>query len=135
MAKKLKKLTPTLGAISNPQNEEIVFSFKNLKSYSYNTATNDGAFFIRYLERLSKISSQTWAAAYTTDRHGIAGIESMKVASLTEAARNLVPSGIESLIVMRTSGDNHVFLGHRIGNIFNVIFIEHEFGEVYNHGK
>ncbi len=36
---------------------------------------------------------------------------------------------------MRATGDNHAFLGHRIGNVFNVIFIEHEFGDVYNHGK
>lgn len=132
---KLKKLTPTPSAISNTQNDEIVFSFKGLKRYSYDTASNDGVFFIRYLERLSKISTQTWAAAYSTGKHGIAGIEPMKVDSLTKAAQNLVPSGIECLIVMRATGDNHAFLGHRIGNVFNVIFIEHEFGDVYNHGK
>ena len=35
---KLKKLTPTPSAISNTQNDEIVFSFKGLKRYSYDTA-------------------------------------------------------------------------------------------------
>ena len=35
----------------------------------------------------------------------------------------------------RATGDNHVFLGYRDNNVFQVIFIEYQFGDVYVHGK
>lgn len=32
-----------------------------------------------------------------------------------------------------TNGDNHVFLGYRQQNTFEVIFIEYNFGDIYSH--
>ena len=32
------------------------------------------------------------------------------------------------------TGDNHVFLGYRQQNTFEVIFIEYNFGDIYTHG-
>ena len=134
MGKKLNKLRPPLPTISSTPQDEIVFSFKGLKMFSFAEAKNDSEFFIQFLERLSKISSMTWSSAYTTQKHGIGGIESMKVQSLNVSAQKLVPSGVESLITMRATGDNHVFLGYREKNVFNVMFIEYAFGDVYDHG-
>lgn len=91
---KLKKLTPTPSAISNTQNDEIVFSFKGLKRYSY-------------------------------DRHRMTAFFSF--ATLNDYPRFRPKHGPQPIPPAN--------LGHRIGNVFNVIFIEHEFGDVYNHGK
>lgn len=132
--RKPKRLAPTPRPISNPQDKEIVFSFKNLKLFSIKSAVKDGDFFIKFLERLSKISTQTWASAYTTNKHGIAGSEIIDTQSLKASARALVPTGIDRLIVMRAVGDNRPFLGYRTDNVFNVVFIEYNFGDVYNHG-
>ena len=32
------------------------------------------------------------------------------------------------------SGNNHAFLGYRDGSVFQVLFIEYKFGDIYNHG-
>lgn len=52
---------------------------------------------------------------------------------MTQAAQVHVPIGMASLLVFRATGDNHVFLGYREGNVFQVIFIEYQFGDVYSH--
>ena len=52
---------------------------------------------------------------------------------MTQAAQVHVPIGMESLLVFRATGANHVFLGYREGNVFQVIFIEYQFGDVYSH--
>lgn len=75
----------------------------------------------------------TWTQAYTTGKHSIGGLESMPVKSLNVSAQNLVPAGVDTLQVMRATGDNKVFLGVRNENVFNVMFIEHNFGDIYSH--
>ena len=40
---------------------------------------------------------------------------------------------VTKLYVFRATGDNHAFLGYRNGNVFNVLFIEYAFGDVYKH--
>lgn len=70
--------------------------------------------------------------ANTSARHSY-GMEKMKVSSMTQAAQVHVPIGMASLLVFRATGDNHVFLGYREGNVFQVIFIEYQFGDVYSH--
>lgn len=57
----------------------------------------------------------------------------MPVKSLNVSAQNLVPAGVDTLQVMRATGDNKVFLGVRNENVFNVMFIEHNFGDIYSH--
>lgn len=54
---------------------------------------------------------------------------------MTAAAQTHVPKGMDSLLVFRATGDNHVFLGYREENVFQVIFIEYQFGDVYQHGR
>lgn len=45
----------------------------------------------------------------------------------------MVPSGLGKLLVLRATGNNHAFLGYRDGNVFQVLFIEYHFGDIYNH--
>ena len=57
----------------------------------------------------------------------------MKSNDLTPSAKQHLPAGINSLTVLRATGDNHAFLGIRDENVFRVIFIEYQFGDVYKH--
>lgn len=75
-----------------------------------------------------------WNTVNTSARHSF-GMEKMQVTSLTAAARTHMPEGMTSLLVFRATGDNHAFLGYRDNNVFQVIFIEYNFGDVYSHGK
>ena len=81
---------------------------------------------------MKKLGGIDWNTVNTSGRHSF-GTEKMKVSDLTTSARQLVPAGVDSLIVLRATGNNHVFLGTRDENVFNVIFIEYQFGDVYKH--
>lgn len=69
----------------------------------------------------------------TTQRHGF-GTESIDVALLKEGAKEMVPSGLTKLLVPRATGNNHALLGYRDGSVFQVLFIEYKFGDIYKHG-
>lgn len=128
---KIKPQTPSGPSIAKTASN-LVFSFAELRSYSYIEAERDGKFFIQYLERLRKLGTLNWNIVNISSRHSF-GIEKMKVDNLTTSAKKLVPAGIDSLLVLRATGDNHAFLGTREGNVFHVIFIEYQFGDVYKH--
>lgn len=75
----------------------------------------------------------TWDEIRTTQRHGF-GSETIGVNNLTRNALRHVPFGLRKLIVLRATGNNHVFLGYRDGDMFQVLFIEYRFGDIYKHG-
>lgn len=129
----IKQPKPLATAIGKPQ-DKIVFGFSELRPFSYVDSHNDSSFFISFLDRLKKLSNVDWNTVNTSARHSF-GLEKMPVASLTAAARTHVPEGMTSLLVFRATGDNHAFLGYRDNNVFQVIFIEYNFGDVYSHGK
>ena len=133
MSKKFsfKKSQPKAVEVGKTQ-EKIVFGFSELRTYSYVDSQNDSDFYISFLDRLKKLSSIDWKTANTSSRHSF-GIEKMNVSNMAKAAQNHVPVDITSLLVFRATGDNHVFLGYRDGNTFQVIFIEYQFGDVYTH--
>ena len=114
------------------QPAKIVFGFSKLQPFSYPKA-DDASFFIKYLERLKKLCNLDWNTIRTTQKHGF-GTETIFASSLTQAAQNMLPSNIEKLLVLRATGNNHAFLGIQEDNIFQVFFIEYEFGDIYSHG-
>lgn len=122
-------MTPSIGK----SQERIVFGFSELRPYSYVDGHNDSVFFISFLERLKKLSTVDWNTVNTSARHSF-GMEKMNVCNMTKSAQIHVPEGMNSLLVFHATGDNHVFLGYREGNTFQVIFIEYQFGDVYVHG-
>lgn len=111
---------------------KLVFGFAELRPVSYIKGEKDGKFFIQYLDRLKKLSGIDWNTANISGRHSF-GMEKMPIKSLSSSAKSLVPAGMDSLIVLRATGDNHAFLGYRDGNVFQVIFIEYQFGDIYCH--
>lgn len=120
--------------VVNKLQDKLVFGFSELRPYSYVDNRNDSAFFISFLDRLKKLSSLDWNTVNASARHSF-GIEKMRVDSLTTSARRHIPEGMTSLLVLRATGDKHVFLGYRDNHVFQVIFIEYAFGDVYSHGK
>jgi len=114
------------------QRDLVSFGFSELKEISYTSAKNDSIFFVNFLKRLSKLCQLEWSQLYITGRHSF-GTETISVDNLKESARNLIPDGMTKLIVLRTSGNNHAFLGYRDKSIFQIMFIEYNFGDVYEH--
>ena len=126
-----KKGQPSITKIGKVK-DRIVFGFSELRPYSYVDSHNDSEFFISFLDRLKKLSSMDWNTANVSARHSY-GLEKMNVCDMTRAAQSHVPEGMVSLLVFRATGDNHVFLGYREENVFQVIFVEYQFGDVYRH--
>lgn len=131
MTRKIKPQVTPAGIVTQ-QPSKIVFGFSQLKSLSYVDAKNDSAFFVDFLGRLQKLSELDWNTVWTTHRHGL-GTEMISKASLKQSARNLIPEDMDKLIVLRATGNNHAFLGFREGNVFQVLFIEYKFGDIYQH--
>lgn len=128
---KIKKQTPIAQPIGS-NSEKLVFGFSELKDISYIKGEKDGKFFICFLSRLKKLSLLDWKTVSVSAKHSY-GWEIMKVDNMTDAARTKVPAGMDKLLVFRATGDNHVFFGYRNQNIFEVIFIEYAFGDIYRH--
>ena len=127
----IKKRTP-VAVIPEPRNY-LSFGFKDLRDISYVNAKNDSSYFVDFIQHLRRFCSFNWNDVRTTQRHGL-GTESIDVATLKENAKALVPSGLSKLLILRATGNNHAFLGYRDGNVFQVLFIEYKFGDIYNHG-
>ena len=114
-------------------NEKVVFGFSELRNISYREARNNSAFFIDFIDRLKKYCQLTWNDLRTSQRHGF-GTESIPVTKLRERVLAHIPPELIKLLVLRATGNNHVFLGYRDRNIFQVIFVEYQFGDIYDHG-
>lgn len=133
MGKKLniKPQTPDEPSVRQ-KSDNLVFDFAELRPFSYVEAENGSKFFIQYLERLKKLGNLNWNTVNVSGRHSF-GMEKMNVNNLTSSAKQHLPAGVNSLIVLRATGNNHAFLGIRDENVFRVIFIEYQFGDVYKH--
>lgn len=123
----LKKEQPIEKSVG--KQEPISFSFALLHDVSY-TDCNDAGFFIKFLQRLKKLCSIEWSVANTSQRHSF-GYEKIPIQSIKKDVN--ITKDIKFLFAFRASGDNHVFLGFRDGNVFQVVFIECKFGDIYNH--
>lgn len=123
----IKRQIPESFEIEKPST--ISFSFKLLNRISYSEC-KDPKFFVCLLERLKKLSSLTWNDVSKSDRHTF-GYEKIPAKQIKKVFN--VERDIDYLYSFRATGDKHVFLGFREGNIFNVIFIEARFGDIYSH--
>lgn len=125
--KQLRKETPVEKTIG--KRDTVSFSFDLLHDTSY-TDCKDASFFIKFLQRLKKLCSADWNTINLSQRHSL-GYEKIPVKSIK---RNInITKEINFLLALRATGDNHAFLGFRDGNVFQVIFIEAQFGDIYDH--
>lgn len=117
----------------NEPEKPIVFSFKYLHPTSFTKSRNaNRKFFSSFLLRLQKLSELGWKQILTDKRHGF-GREKIPLSEI-KPRLNYSPSPEQTfLLSLRATGDNHVFLGVRQDNIFYILFIEAEFGDIYDH--
>lgn len=109
----------------------ISFSFEFLQDASY-TKCHDSGFFIKFLSRLKSLCQLGWNEINRSYKHSF-GYEKIPVSCLKSGLA--LTKDIDYLFVFRATGDNHAFLGFREGNVFMVVFIESEFGDIYDHGS
>lgn len=111
------------------QKQYISFSFELLHEVSYTNCT-ETSFFIHLLQRLKKLCALDWNEICKSKRHGF-GYEKIPIIQIKKNIN--IAKGMDYLFAFRATGDNHVFLGFREGNVFKVVFIESRFGDIYNH--
>ncbi len=130
---KIRKKNAQQNKIKIPSKNSIeldypIFCFRYLQTVS----NGDYKFYSDFVERLKKISGLTWNQINVADRHGF-GTEKMPVKQIKPQLPKFVTPEISHLLVFRANGDNRPFLGLRSGVVFHIIFIEEQFGDVYDH--
>lgn len=130
---KIKKKNVQQNKIKIPSENSIeldypIFCFRYLQTVS----KGDYKFYSDFVERLKKISGLTWNQINGADRHGF-GTEKMPVKQIKPQLPRFITPEITHLSVFRANGDNRPFLGLRSGVVFHIIFIEEQFGDVYDH--
>lgn len=130
---KIKKKNAQQNKIRVPSENSIeldypIFCFRYLQT----VPNGDFKFYAEFIERLKKLSGLTWNQINVADRHGF-GTEKMPVKQIKPQLPKFVTPEISHLLVFRANGDNRPFLGLRNGTVFHIIFIEEQFGDVYDH--
>lgn len=123
-----KVLTISKSRIEEPP--KVVFGFEHLNEVSW-IDCKEAKFFKDFLIHLTKFSSLTWQAIYSAPRHGL-GTETIPRQSIKPQIKN-VPDEIQRFLVLRATGDNHPVLGYREKDTFQVVLLEANFGDIYNH--
>ena len=124
--------------ISRKEIEDLVsidhplFSFKYLQKQSVENCT-DVKFFQSFIFRLKKLSELGWSEIRKSDRHsfGMEKIPSYKIKPKSQLPDFITPD--VEFCVFRATGSNLPFLGIQEGKIFYIIFIETNFGDIYDH--
>lgn len=126
--RKIKPQIPQQGKIG-AEAVNLSFGFSYLHDTGY-TDCKDVDFFINYLKRLKKLSSIGWNVVNTSQRHSF-GWEKIPIQCIKKDIS--LTDDITFLMSFRATGDNHAFLGFREGNVFQVVFIESTFSDIYDH--
>ena len=124
--------------ISRKEIEDLVsidhplFSFKYLQKQSVENCT-DVKFFQSFIFRLKKLSELGWSEIRKSDRHsfGMEKIPYYKIKPKPQLPDFITPD--VEFCVFRATGSNLPFLGIQEGKIFYIIFIETNFGDIYDH--
>lgn len=107
-----------------------LFSFKYLQEISIKDC-KDYKFYHDYIFRLQKLSILGWKEIQKSDRHSF-GTEIIAHDMIKpDLPRHITPE--VTLYAMRANGNNLPFIGYREGKVFHVIFIETNFGDIYDH--
>lgn len=131
MAKKIKKVDEQPHIHKGIVNDYPIFCFKYLQEVSVKNCS-DSKFFYDFLFRLKKLSELGWNEINKSARHSF-GTEKMPIKSLKPDLPAIITDDVDELTVFRANGNNLPFLGIRKSGLFHVIFIETNFGDIYNH--
>jgi len=118
--------------MKKPELSYPVFCFKYLHSISY-VNCKDAGFFIDFLQRLQKLGQLGWNEINKSPRHSF-GYEKIPVSAIkTNFRTTIMTEDVTELTVFRANGNNLPFLGLRLNDVFQVIFIETTFNDIYQH--
>lgn len=128
---KIKK--PELSTNFSLPNEYPLFCFKYLQNVSIKDC-RDHTFFYNFLKRLQKLSELGWKEIDKSHRHSY-GTEKLPISKIKcSKLPSCITPEVTHLDVFRANGDNRAFLGVKIsGGIFRIIFVETNFGDIYDH--
>jgi hypothetical protein len=110
-----------------------IFCFKYLNDISIKKC-KDYKFFFDFLMRLQKLSGLGWDGIRMSSHHSY-GMEKIPVRNIKPKLPDVITPDIEELDVFRANGNKLPFVGIQIQNIFRILFIETEFGDIYDHGS
>jgi len=130
----LKKRSNDPKINKEPVIEYPVFCFKYIQNKSFDKC-RDAKFFIDFIQRLNKIAQYSWRDIELLPKHGL-GYEMLPKSKFKcSKFPEIVTDEVSKLMVFRANGSNLPFAGVKINNIMHVIFIETNFGDIYNHEK
>jgi hypothetical protein len=108
-----------------------IFCFKHLQTdISINKCNED--IFKEFLKRVYKLSILGWKEIHKSPRHSY-GWEKIPRNQIKPSLPSFVTPEVDFLYAFRYTGGNLPFLALRNGNILHVIFIEANFGDIYDH--
>jgi hypothetical protein len=110
-----------------------IFCFKYLSDRSIKKC-QDPRFYFDFLMRLKELSEKGWTEIRKASRHSI-GLEPLPTHEIKPALPACITPEIKKLHVFRVNGNNLPFVGIQIQNIFRILFIETNFGDIYDHKK
>jgi hypothetical protein len=131
LGKKIKKVDDQAHIHKGILNDHPVFCFKYLQDDSIKKC-KDHKFFFEFIFRLQKLGELGWKEIGKSSRHSF-GTEKIPVGSIKPNLPEIITEDVEEFTVFRATGNNLPFLGIRKPNAFQIIFIEANFGDIYNH--
>lgn len=129
--KKIKKVEEQPHIHKAVINEYPIFCFKYLQEVSIEKC-KDSKFFYDFIFRLRKLGELGWKEINKSSRHSF-GTEKISVKSLKPNLPSIITDDVDELTVFRANGNNLPFLGIRKPGVFHIIFIETNFGDIYDH--
>lgn len=115
--------------------QKPLFSFEYLCVNFINTTHNcsrNPRLFMDFVVRLQKLSELGWKEIRKSSRHGF-GTEQIPIDKIKPQRPSCVTRDINELTIFRADGSKHVFAGFMRHNVFFVLFIESNFGDLYDH--
>jgi len=115
----------------SPEQQPPAFSFEHLQRSHCISEMPDHSERGLLLEAFRKLGTMTWAQINSCHRHGL-GYERMPFEKI-HAPRPSCISDDTNLLVFRWKG-KLPFVGFREGRVFHVLWVEVNFGDLYDHG-
>lgn len=130
---KIKNVQPNVSIDKNKlsQEEYPTFCFKYLSDISIKDCKSTD-FFVEFLMRLKKLSVLGWKEIRQSQRHSF-GMEKISIDQIHPQLPTFVTPEVKYLHAFRATGNNLPFVGLEIQKVFRVLFIEANFGDIYNH--
>lgn len=129
--KKIKKVDDQPHIHKGIVNDYPIFCFKYLQETSIKNCS-DHKFFLDFIFRLQKLGELGWNEINKSSRHSF-GTEKIPIKQIKPDLPLIITDEIDELTVFRANGNNLPFLGIRKPNVFHIIFVETNFGDIYNH--